>query len=42
MYSHGLAAIAFCEAYGMTHDAVLMPGAQASLNFLSYAQDPAA
>ncbi len=40
MYSHGLAAIAFCEAYGMTHDAVLMPGAQASLNFLSYAQDP--
>jgi hypothetical protein len=40
MYSHGLAAIALCEAYGMTHDKALMVPAQASLNFISYAQDP--
>lgn len=40
MYSHGLAAIALCEAYGMTHDKGLMVPAQASLNFISYAQDP--
>lgn len=40
MYSHGLAAIALCEAYGMTRDAALQPSAQGSLNFASYAQDP--
>jgi hypothetical protein len=40
MYSHGLAAIAVCEAYAMTHDKALMAPAQASLNFIAYAQDP--
>jgi len=40
LYSHGLAAIALCEAYGMTQDRALMAPAQASLNFISYAQDP--
>jgi len=40
MYAHGLAAIALCEAYAMTHDRKLMTPAQYSLNFISYAQDP--
>lgn len=40
MYSHGLATIALCEAYGMTHDRALMRPAQAALNFIVYAQDP--
>ncbi len=40
MYSHGLAAIALSEAYAMTHDKALMAPAQASLNFIAYAQDP--
>ncbi|MCH5373630.1 MAG: terpene cyclase/mutase family protein [Planctomycetes bacterium] len=40
MYSHGLAAITLCEAYGMTKDRALMAPAQASLNFIAYAQDP--
>ncbi len=38
MYSHGLAAIALCEAYGMTKDRALLPYAQASLNFIFTAQ----
>ncbi len=40
MYSHGLAAIALCEAYAMTGDPVLMAPAQQALNFIIYAQDP--
>lgn len=40
LYSHGLASIALCEAYGMTNDPALMRFAQASLNFIAYAQDP--
>jgi len=40
LYSHGLASIALCEAYGMTNDPALMKPAQASLNFIAYAQDP--
>jgi hypothetical protein len=40
MYAHGLAAITLCEAYAMTHDRKLMAPAQASLNFITYAQDP--
>ncbi|MDA1053313.1 MAG: terpene cyclase/mutase family protein [Planctomycetota bacterium] len=40
MYSHGLASIALCEAYAMTHDRQLMAPAQASIAFISYAQDP--
>jgi hypothetical protein len=38
MYSHGLASIAFCEAYAMTNDKALLPYAQASINFISAAQ----
>lgn len=40
MYSHGIAAIAMCEAYGMTRDPVLLEPAQLSINFLTYAQNP--
>lgn len=40
MYSHGLVAIALCEAYAMTNDPVLMAPAQQALNFTIYAQDP--
>ncbi len=40
MYSHGIAAIALCEAYAMTHDRKLLGPAKAALNFISYAQDP--
>ncbi len=40
MYSHGLAAIALCEAYGMTQDKGLVLPAQLSLNHIVYAQDP--
>jgi hypothetical protein len=38
MYSHGLASIALCEAYGMTHDRALEGAAQQSLNFICHAQ----
>ena len=40
MYSHGLASIALCEAYAMTHDKALHDPAQAAVNFICYAQDP--
>jgi hypothetical protein len=40
MYSHGICAIALCEAYAMTHDKGLYAPAQAALNFIAYAQDP--
>lgn len=40
MYSHGLCSIAMCEAYAMTKDRALMRPAQASINFIVYAQDP--
>jgi hypothetical protein len=40
MYSHGLASIALCEAYAMTHDKDLLAPAQAALNFICFAQDP--
>jgi hypothetical protein len=40
MYSHGLASITICEAYAMTHDKMLMVPAQASINYIVYAQDP--
>jgi hypothetical protein len=40
MYSHGLAAIALCEAYAMTGDSFLLAPAQQALNFITYAQDP--
>jgi hypothetical protein len=41
MYSHGLAAMAMCEAYGMTKDKALLPYAQGGINFIATAQDPA-
>ena len=40
MYSHGLASIALCEAYAMTHDKKLYNPAQGAVNFICYAQDP--
>jgi hypothetical protein len=39
-YSHGLASIALCEAYAMTHDKELMGPAQLCVNHIVYAQDP--
>jgi hypothetical protein len=41
MYSHGLATIAMCEAYGLTTDTLLKVAAQKALNYIDYAQDPA-
>lgn len=38
LYSHGMAAIALCEAYGMTKDPALKVPAQASLDFIVAAQ----
>ncbi|MGE3809239.1 MAG: prenyltransferase/squalene oxidase repeat-containing protein [Gemmataceae bacterium] len=38
MYSHSLATIALCEAYGLTGDANLKPAAQRAVNFLVAAQ----
>jgi hypothetical protein len=39
-YSHGLAAIALCEAYGMTRDSTLEQAAQKSIDFIVTYQDP--
>ena len=38
MYSHGLAAILLCEAYGMTGDPELAGPAQAALNYIAWSQ----
>ena len=40
MYSHGIAAIALCEAYAMTRDKGLYAPAQQAVKFICYAQDP--
>ena len=40
MYSHGLAAIAMCEAYAMTKDPDLEKPAQLAINYIAWAQDP--
>ncbi|MBN1395450.1 MAG: terpene cyclase/mutase family protein [Pirellulales bacterium] len=40
MYSHGIAATAICEAYGMTRDPDLLAPTRAVLGFICYAQDP--
>lgn len=40
LYSHGMAAIPLCEAYGMTHDPALKDPAQRALNFVVAAQHP--
>ena len=37
-YSHGIAALAMCEAYGMTQDRDLRQGAQAALNYIMETQ----
>jgi hypothetical protein len=41
MYAHGIAAIAMCEAYGLTSDPKLKQSAQRALNYIVYAQDNA-
>jgi hypothetical protein len=40
MYSHGLCAIVFCEAFAMSKDPKLAPYAQGSIWFIEDAQDP--
>lgn len=40
LYSHGIAALALCEAYGMTRDPELRGPAQKSLDFIGLSQDP--
>ncbi|HKB36148.1 MAG TPA: hypothetical protein VKD72_06820 [Gemmataceae bacterium] len=40
IYSHALATIALCEAYGMTFDPNLKRSAQLAINYLVAAQDP--
>jgi len=40
MYSHGIAAIALCEAYGMTEDPKLKIAAQKALGFIIKSQNP--
>jgi hypothetical protein len=40
LYSHGIASIALCEAYGMTRDATLREPAQRALSFIVAAQHP--
>ena len=37
-YSHGIAALALCEAYGMTQDPELRPAAQRALDFIMQSQ----
>ena len=39
LYSHGIAALALCEAYGMTQDAELRQPAQKALEFIEKPQD---
>ncbi|MFO0841884.1 MAG: prenyltransferase/squalene oxidase repeat-containing protein [Gemmataceae bacterium] len=41
MYSHGLATIALCEAYGLTSDPRIKASAQLGLNYIVSAQDTA-
>lgn len=39
LYSHAIAALALCEAYGMTQDPALKEPAQRALNFVASSQD---
>jgi len=41
MYSHGLATIAMCEAYGLTSDRKIGTSAQMAINYIIRSQDPA-
>lgn len=41
MYSHGLATLALCEAFGLTRDMTIQLPAQQAINFVAFAQDPA-
>lgn len=40
VYSHGIATIVLCEAYGLTSDPMLKISAQKALNYMVQAQDP--
>jgi len=40
MYAHGLAAIALCEAYGMSRDKSIGAAAQRAVDFIQNAQNP--
>ena len=40
LYSHGIASLAMCEAYGMTQDQELRGPAQAALDYMMLSQDP--
>ena len=40
-YSHGIASIALCEAYGMTGDKRLREPAQRAIDFIVAAEHPA-
>lgn len=39
MYSHGLATIALCEAYGLSHDSSVGSAAQSAIKFIERAQN---
>ncbi len=39
MYSHGMCAIALCEAYAMSQDPALREPAQKAIDYIEYAQD---
>lgn len=41
LYSHGIAAIAMCEAYGMTQDPEIQEAAQRAVDFITTSQDKA-
>ncbi|MFN7874204.1 MAG: prenyltransferase/squalene oxidase repeat-containing protein [Pirellula sp.] len=40
LYSHSMATLALCEAYGMTQDEAIRGAAQRAIDFLAEAQDP--